>query len=370
MRNYFTFGEYDSRDFGVYIARDSVYNAPKRAYRQVQVPGRNGDLMIDEGRFENIDVTYPCLIYSKFDANIEGLRNALLSHKGYVRIMDSYHPDEFRLGCFSDDLSVVPRVLGDGGTFDVTFNCKPQRFLLSGEEKTTMTASGSIVNPTLFKSNPLIRVNIADYQTEYVQQPYYRPSTSQNGLTFVVNNNGEVIVNGTATVYTYFYIKYNADALPVGSYRLTGCPEDGGVLKYFLQHWFPGNSALTQSRDYGSGIDIEIDSVMAEYNWALYIGVASGQTMDNVVFKPSIKNLANAKNVTVGIGSTTLTIANVYGYVDIDSEIQDCYAGMNNANALVTLSGNEFPELLPGDTGISLGAGVESVEITPRWYIL
>ena len=94
MRNYFTFGEFDSRDFGVFITRDGVYNAPKRAYRQVQVPGRNGDLMIDEGRFENINVTYPALIYSRFDSNIEGLRNALLSQKGYVRITDSYHPDE------------------------------------------------------------------------------------------------------------------------------------------------------------------------------------------------------------------------------------------------------------------------------------
>lgn len=236
MRNYFTFGEYDSRDFGVFIARDGVYNAPKRAYRQVQVPGRNGDLMIDEGRFENIDVTYPCLIYSGFNANIEGLRNALLSHKGYVRIMDSYHPEEYRLGCYADELSVVPRVLGDGGTFDVTFNCKPQRFLTSGETTQTYTANGTINNPTLFPSKPIIRV-------------------------------------------------------------------------------------------YGYG--------------------------------------------TLSVGENILTIAqNSLAYIDIDSDIQDCYCGATNANSLITFTRGDFPELDAGVTNIEFSGNITSVEIIPRWFIL
>lgn len=155
MRNYFTFGNFDSRDFGVFTIREGVYNAPNRAYSVVSVPGRDGDLMIDQGRMENTDVKYPCLIYRAFDSNLEGLRSALLSHHGYVRIVDSFHPDEYRLGVFMDELSVIPTTLGDGGTFDVVFNCKPQRFLISGETAVTGT---SIENPTLFPSKPLIRV--------------------------------------------------------------------------------------------------------------------------------------------------------------------------------------------------------------------
>jgi phage-related protein len=42
--------------------------------------------------------------------------------------------------------------------FTVSFDRKPQRFLLAGEEKTTLTESGQIVNPTQFESQPLIRV--------------------------------------------------------------------------------------------------------------------------------------------------------------------------------------------------------------------
>lgn len=175
MRNYFTFGNYDSRDFGVFTIREGVYNAPSRAYTVVSIPGRNGDLMIDQGRMENINVKYPCLIYRRFDSNLADLRSALLANQGYVRIVDSFHPDEYRLGVYMDNLSVIPTTLGDGGTFDVVFNCKPQRFLISGEEVITGT---SIENSTLFPSKPLIRVvgygalGIGDYSVTIGQHPH------------------------------------------------------------------------------------------------------------------------------------------------------------------------------------------------------
>ena len=35
MHNYFTFGGFDSRDFGVFLARNGVYNAPKKDYKVV-----------------------------------------------------------------------------------------------------------------------------------------------------------------------------------------------------------------------------------------------------------------------------------------------------------------------------------------------
>ena len=71
---------------------------------------------------------------------------------------------------------------------------------------------------------------------------------------------------------------------------------------------------------------------------------------------------------TVGIGDEAITIASGYDYVDIDSEIQNCYCGNQNANAAVTFSNRKFPELQPGLNGVTFGTGIESVQITPRWY--
>ena len=71
---------------------------------------------------------------------------------------------------------------------------------------------------------------------------------------------------------------------------------------------------------------------------------------------------------TLGIGFDIITIAQGNPYTDIDCEIMDCYYGTTNANSLVTFSSNNFPELAPGSTGISLAGNITKIEITPRWW--
>jgi phage-related protein len=44
------------------------------------------------------------------------------------------------------------------GQFTLTFNCKPQRFLRSGEYSIPVTSGATVYNPTLFDAKPLIRV--------------------------------------------------------------------------------------------------------------------------------------------------------------------------------------------------------------------
>ena len=59
--------EYDgvsSRTYGVYITGEAVYNAPERDVEMITIPGRNGAFALDNGRFENIEVTYRAGIYA------------------------------------------------------------------------------------------------------------------------------------------------------------------------------------------------------------------------------------------------------------------------------------------------------------------
>lgn len=158
MRNWLTFAGHDSRDYGVYISGSGTFDAPQRLYEMFQVPGRNGDLVGAERRLENIEVTYPAFIYSNFRQNMEALRGMLLSQIGYQRLEDTYHPDEFRMGLFSGPLVVEPTGRNDAGQFELTFTCKPQRYLKSGETAITVASGGSITNPTSFDARPLIKV--------------------------------------------------------------------------------------------------------------------------------------------------------------------------------------------------------------------
>lgn len=166
MRNYFVFDGLDSRDFGVYISGAGTFNAPARRYKNYKVPGRNGALTIDEGAFEEITHEYDAFIASNFKANMSDFRNALLSRVGYVRLSDSYHPDEFYRARFMDGLNadMFPTLVA--GEMKLKFIRDPRRFLTSGEIETTVASGGSLSNPTLFASNPLIRVT--GYGTLYV----------------------------------------------------------------------------------------------------------------------------------------------------------------------------------------------------------
>ena len=102
------FGGVDSSDYGIYISGEGAYNAPERNVEFVKVPGRNGDIAIDQGRYENIKVTYPAMVLEDdqehFRERLSEFRNAILSQKGYQRLEDSYHPDAFRMGVYHDGL--------------------------------------------------------------------------------------------------------------------------------------------------------------------------------------------------------------------------------------------------------------------------
>ena len=158
QNGYFTFDGVQSSTYGVWINGGGTFNAPKRRHKEYIVPGRNGVLTIDEGAFDEIEHRYEAFIASNFSSNIEGFRNQLMSRNGHKRLTDTYHTDEFYLAKYMAGLEadVVPG--GKGGSFTLVFQRDPRRFLLTGETTTTVANGGTITNPTLFASRPLIRV--------------------------------------------------------------------------------------------------------------------------------------------------------------------------------------------------------------------
>lgn len=157
VRNYFVLDGVDSRTFGVYISGQGTFSSPARPYEARPIPGRQGDILTGGKRLENGVLTYPAFIVRDLESNIRALRNFLLSRSGYVRLTDSYHPEEFQMVYYGESFEPQVTERNSEATFDLVFGCKPQRFLLSGETKTVYTSSGTITNPTRFPARPLIR---------------------------------------------------------------------------------------------------------------------------------------------------------------------------------------------------------------------
>ena len=156
--NYFIYNGESSLDHGVYVGGQGTYGAPQRDINKVSIPGRNGDLVRDNGRWLNISVPYNIVIMHDFLERSDDIRAWLSEPTGYVRLEDTYHPDQFRLAKFNGPIDFTTAAYNNAGKTKIIFDCKPQRFLKSGETKVQMENGGFVINPTRYESNPLIIV--------------------------------------------------------------------------------------------------------------------------------------------------------------------------------------------------------------------
>lgn len=184
IRNYITFGGRNLKDFGVYISGSGTFNAPERDRKTVAIPGRNGDLTLDNGRYKNITVKYPAGIVDNFSTNMEALRDYLLSFSGYARLEDTYHPEEYRMARYSGGITVKPVNSLIAGQFDLAFDCMPQRFLKSGEDYITVTDGSVVLNPTMMQALPLLEVT-ANNTSAWVKIGDNKVSIARQGLIYI-----------------------------------------------------------------------------------------------------------------------------------------------------------------------------------------
>lgn len=157
----FTYDGKSSLDYGVYLTGEGVFNAPERAVEMIEIPGRNGNFALDQGRFQNISVTYKAGLVdyseSNFATRMSNVRNWLCSKVGYRRLEDDYNTGEYRMAVYLSGIEVEHEDL-QTGEFEITFDCKPQRFLTSGETAVSVVSGGTITNPTLFDAKPQLQV--------------------------------------------------------------------------------------------------------------------------------------------------------------------------------------------------------------------
>lgn len=103
-----------------------------------------------------------------------------------------------------------------------------------------------------------------------------------SGVTFTINDDKSITVNGTATAQISFMIN-NKVGLGIGNYILTGCPSGGSWDTFYLTAY--ASSAWLSAPDFGSGCKIENKTVTQ-----VVISIASGYTANNLKFYPMLRD--------------------------------------------------------------------------------
>lgn len=161
MRKQLTFGGKSLTDFDTFFDGSQLFITPQKSVEKVSVIGRNGDLIIDNNRFENVTIPVNCFIRTNFQENYAGLMNYLLSRKGYQKLETSNEPDIYRMAQFVASIEPNTGAWNNSGQFTLEFDCKPEKWLKSGEiEVSVIAGTGDITlfNPTNFIAKPLIHV--------------------------------------------------------------------------------------------------------------------------------------------------------------------------------------------------------------------
>ena len=153
--NYFKFNGVRSSDFGLIISGKDIYSAPVPDVSFVSVPGRNGDVLIDNNRFNNVTVSYDVAF-----RNVKSRAAAIklwLCRAGYFFLTDTYQPAYFRLAAFSSNLK-IDELIENVGQAQISFNCKPFMYSFAGRDTITLTEPGTVTNPEAFAALPYIKI--------------------------------------------------------------------------------------------------------------------------------------------------------------------------------------------------------------------
>lgn len=191
----------DAQSASIYLQKPIVFSEAVPNIESKTIPGRNGDLIFESGSYKNRSGSASCFcLQEDVEGAVSSAGRFLMSKKGYRRLETSNDPNHYWMARVenSPQMEMRIRVLAP---FDISFDCKPQRFLKSGENKTSFTASGSLSNQYGQVALPLITLygqgagtlTIGSCVVEVIDldEVLYLDSDTQNAY----NNNGNQNMN-------------------------------------------------------------------------------------------------------------------------------------------------------------------------------
>lgn len=139
-----------------YVLEKTGFMVADRDHDKVIVPGMDGELTLDNGRWENTDGAYKCAVAKDYGAKKLTLQRWLAAlGGGYGKLSDTEELTTFRMARFKSIKE--KRVWADvAAVLEITFDCMPQRFLNSGAQEASVASGSVLTNPTDQVAFPLI----------------------------------------------------------------------------------------------------------------------------------------------------------------------------------------------------------------------
>ena len=206
----------DARSVGVCLQSPVSFSEAVPVFEAQTIPGRNGDLIWETGSYENRSGSASCFCLKKdVEKDVSLAGRFLMGKKGYRRLETSDDPDHYWMARVENSPQIAMR-LRTLAPFEISFDCKPQRFLKSGDvsmyftengfslyniygqtalPKITVYGNGSgrlIVGETVVEIKNLDGLLHLDSETQNAYNDFINLNNSINTPKFPVFNPGEI----------------------------------------------------------------------------------------------------------------------------------------------------------------------------------
>lgn len=197
----------DARSVGICLQNAMSFSSAVPSAKAHSISGRNGTLFIETGSYENRTGRAECFCLNKnVEKNISAAGKFLMTKKGYRRLETSDDPEHYWMARVKNSPEIEQR-LRTLAPFQVTFDCKPQRFVKDGQNSVILTSAGMLFNQYGQTALPLISLygqgsgslTIGDCLVEVkaLDGVLYLDSDTQNAY----NGNGNQNMNINAPVF-------------------------------------------------------------------------------------------------------------------------------------------------------------------------
>ena len=204
-------------NFGIFVSSDTYLNSPLIDYTAYQIPARNGSVIQNNNRLNNVIRQFDCYVPESQDVDdaMRSLKKVLYLNRGYLRIESDYDPDTYQYGYFSQELNVTP-FKTKTATFSLFFSCMPEKYFKLNNDVVNRSGVPSLVDGFRFNGDPVVMELLAECKNDYnksfygwVLEGFFNDLSSSTtysiDFTSQYTKNYAVVLRSYDTVGTYEY---------------------------------------------------------------------------------------------------------------------------------------------------------------------
>lgn len=242
---YIEFNGVNSLDLNIGItSRKGILGSAERDVSILSVPGRDGDLVVDNGRYKNVQIEFESYIlpdspqfkdeYELFQL-CQKVKEWLTKEVKYCKIKSSRQHGYYRLARLSNKLDIAD-VYFQIGSCKLTFDCYPYMYSEAGDTEVIVAKNQEIqlYNLESLESKPMIKLIGNGNATITLNGKVYNVNSIANQI--YVDSEREIVYSDKGIEYG----KLEADSFPVlrvGSNTLKIEYTDGITEAIIIPRW-------------------------------------------------------------------------------------------------------------------------------------